>query len=215
MAKPDINKCSSILCVEGRSDLDFMAEMLESVGRGPVFIKQFNGWADLRQQLYVFLSPELLATKAAIGVVVDADTSPAGRFKGFQDALKEITGKEVPSSGMWAGTKPSIGLLVVPDMTTGGELETLVWRSWSGDSQNDQVTRCILAYEECLKQSKVVPRSADKARIGALLAFRNDDDPRLGPGARSRVFDLFSPVLADLRRFLEGFPEGVPWSVES
>jgi hypothetical protein len=51
----------------------------------------------------------------------------------------------------------------------------------------------------------VKPQSPDKGLIGALLALKNDEDPRLGPGARAKVFDLNSPHLQPLRQFLTDF----------
>jgi hypothetical protein len=53
--------------------------------------------------------------------------------------------------------------------------------------------------------SDVKAQSPDKGLIGALLALKNDEDPRLGPGARANVFDLNSPHLQPLRQFLAGF----------
>jgi len=195
-----------VLCVEGYSDLLFVAEFLEDVKRPRVYIQEFNGRQDMALKLEAFLTPQLLADKAAIGVIVDADASAQAAFQRFQQVLKKLTGKEVPASGEWTGTTPSIGLLVVPDAATAGELETLVWRSWSADRGNQPVASCIAAFETCLAKSGVAPRSPDKARISALLAFKNDEDPRLGPGARAKVFDLQRPELGGLRKFLERIP---------
>ena len=44
--------------------------------------------------------------------------------------------------------------------------------------------------------------SPDKVRIGAMLAVRNEDDPRLGPAARAKCFHLSAPSFASLREFL-------------
>lgn len=150
--------------MEGYSDLHFLAEVLEKVGRTGVFIKPFNGNADLAEKLQVFLTPELLMEKTAIG------------------------------------------LMVVPDAQTKGELETLVWRSLTADAANSGPVACIEAFEKCLAQTGIHAKSIDKARIGALLSFKNDEDPRLGPGARAKAFDLSRPELQDLGQFLAGFP---------
>ncbi len=203
---PRIEECPNVLCVEGYSDLHFMAECIESVGRAGVFIKQFNGRSELLTKLGVFITPSLLMEKRAIGVVVDADSTPAGTFKGFQALLQECTGQLVPASGHWIGDKPKIGLIVVPDETTPGELETLVWRSWAADVANSSTRTCVDAFEKCLARAGVRAKSPDKARLGAMLAFKNDEDPRLGPGARAKAFDLTRPELGGLRTFLEGFP---------
>ena len=98
-----------------------------------------------------------------------------------------------------------MGLYVVPSDGVSGELETLVWKSWSAADENKTAKQCIEAFKECMSQSGIVPKSPDKALIGALLSIRHDDDPRLGPGARAGVFDLDSPELCHLRNFLLGF----------
>ena len=47
--------------------------------------------------------------------------------------------------------------------------------------------------------------SRDKGFLAALLAIRNDNDPRLGPGARANVFDFTRPEFASLKQFLLEF----------
>ena len=48
-------------------------------------------------------------------------------------------------------------------------------------------------------------QSLAKGLIGTLLAVKNDEDPRLGPGARQNVFNLGRPEFQKLRVFLSGF----------
>jgi len=55
-----------------------------------------------------------------------------------------------------------------------------------------------------MSQAGFRAHSPEKGVVGALLAIRNDDDPRLGPGARARVFDFARPEFASLRQFLSG-----------
>jgi hypothetical protein len=40
-------------------------------------------------------------------------------------------------------------------------------------------------------------------RIGAVLSVLNEDDPRLGPGARKGLFDFGATEFAKLREFLK------------
>ncbi len=196
-----------VLVVEGYSDLRFYAEMLESLGlrSGEVFIKQFNGKADVKKQLEAFITPQLLDEKEAIGIAVDADADAAGTFQSFQATLKEITAQEAPSPGSWTGGNPKVGIFIAPSAQDSGELETLVWRSWAANPANKDARKCIQDYIRCMKAAGLPAKSPDKALIGALLAMRNDDDPRLGPGAQANVFDLCHPVFQELRDFLGGF----------
>ena len=100
---------------------------------------------------------------------------------------------------------PKIGLFIVPGGNQPGEIETLVWNSWASDAANTQQRQCIMDYVACMQSAGKAAHSADKGRIGALLAIRSDEDPRLGPGARDNIFDLTRPELSLLRAFLGGF----------
>jgi hypothetical protein len=95
--------------------------------------------------------------------------------------------------------------MLVPGGGVTGEIETLVWSSWANDPANAPKKQCIESYVECMKTQEVTAKSPDKGLIGAYLALRSDEDPRLGPGARAHAFDLGRPELAKLRAFLSGF----------
>lgn len=142
-------------------------------------------------------------------MVADGDEKPAARLEQLVQLLRKVTGAEVPIDGGWARSPAGcgIGCFVLPGehRDDPGEIETLVWRSWAMDPSNSPAKTCIEAFVDCMRAAGAVPNKLDKARIGALLAVRNPDDPRLGAGAQARVFDLDSSVLARLRDFLKGF----------
>src|SRR5258706_9092888 len=133
---PKLEDFDKILIVEGYSDLLFYAEMLEVVERhGEVFIKQFNGRDDLEAKLETFFTPELLAAKRAIAVVVDANGNAEQTSSRLQHLLARLTGMNVAVGG-WSGGERRIGLFVTPDGASSGEIERFVWRPWSTDSAN-------------------------------------------------------------------------------
>lgn len=116
MGKPNIKDFDRVLLVEGYSDLLFYAEVLEVLGKqGTVFIKDFNGKSDLTSKLEAFITPQLLADKKHIGVIVDADNNSQGTFASIQRVLTELTAQTVPSPGTWTTGSPKIGLFVAPD----------------------------------------------------------------------------------------------------
>jgi hypothetical protein len=96
-------------------------------------------------------------------------------------------------------------LFIVPGGNQTGEIETLVWNSWANDEANAAEKRCIESYIACMEAAGPTAHSPAKGLIGALLAVKSDEDPRLGPGARDNVFDLMRPELEALRAFLSGF----------
>jgi hypothetical protein len=203
-AAPKLENASRVLIVEGYGDLLFYAEFLEHLGVDNVFIKHFVGRSDLQTKLETFLSPALVSAKSAIGVIVDADQNPAGIAGSMAATLGQLTNQQIAAQ-TWTQGGPRVGLFVVPSNNATGEIETLVWQSWSSANQNLPARQCIESFRNCMAQSGLTPQSPDKALIGALLSITHDEDPRLGPGARAGVFDFERPELQPLKAFLQGF----------
>ena len=202
---PRLERAHKVLMVEGYSDLIFYAEFLEHLElHGQVFIKHFNGRSDLETKLETFATPQLLAGKDAVAVVIDADSDGQATADRFASDLRKLTGQVGVSCGAWITGAPRVGLCVVPAADAKGEIETLVWQAWSADNLNQKAVDCIDAYLACMSEHGDEAQSPDKGRIGALLAVKNDEDPRLGPGARARVFDLGRPEFKALADFLLG-----------
>ncbi len=194
-----------VLVVEGYSDLLFFAEILKTMGLDErVFIKELQGKNGLDRKVETLVTPGLLNAKVAIAFIVDADGEPVATRQSLANLLQRVTGQDV-TDGNWTVGTPQIGFLVVPGPDQTGEIETLVWRSWTNDPRNATRKRCVESYINCMAENGVSPRSQEKGLISALLAVCNDDDPRLGPGARSKTFDLGRPEFEKLRNFLAGF----------
>jgi hypothetical protein len=203
---PKLEQCDRILIVEGFSDLHFYRAFLEHLGRAErVYIEAFKGRSQITKQvvLETFLSPKLLAEKQGIGIIVDGDSNPGGVSISLQRSLKKITGQDV-SEGGWTAGAPRLGLMIVPDLETNGEIETLVWNSWAADPANAAASQEVLHYLDKMEGVGLKPKSPDKARIGAYLSVAYDEDPRLGPGAREKLFDFEAPGFARLKNFLSG-----------
>ena len=202
---PNLDTARKVLIVEGYSDLRFYAELLQYVGaHEQVFIKHFNGRADLETKLETFVTPQLLQSMDAVGVVVDANGDGPATAARLTQQLRSLTNQGV-ACGAWTHGQPRVGLSIVPSSDGIGEIETLVWRAWSSDVANRNAVECIEAYAVCMQRIGIKANSREKGRIGALLALRNDDDPRLGPGAQAGVFDFGRPELVPLIEFLTGF----------
>lgn len=199
---PNLESSSRLLMVEGYSDLLFYAEFLEEMGvQEGVFIKHFNGRTDLAAKLEIFLTPQLLASKEAFGVIVDADTDALSTANELTRVLSRIT-RQAVVAGAWTPGQPRVGLFVTPDGKTPGEIETLVWRAWAADPANQAPKVCIDAFMGCMGNLGLRAHSPDKGLVSALLAVRNDEDPRLGPGARANAFNFRRPEFSGLRDFL-------------
>lgn len=201
----NIEEYQSVLVVEGYSDLLFYAEVLEEVGKHEqVHIEPMGGKSNLHLNLENFVTPSLLAKKDAIAFVFDADHEPEATKLRLEQLLSKVT-SQVVVDGSWSAGPPRIGLFIVPGGGQRGEIETLVWSSWGNDPANAEQKHCVEAYIECMAGNGARAHSPDKGLIGALLAIKSDEDPRLGPGARTNIFDLNREELRPLRDFLSGF----------
>ena len=202
---PRLKTCPFLLVVEGYGDLLFYAEALEFVElHGQVFIKEFTGVNDLKDQIETFLDDQILAEKTAVAVILDADSNAAGQIQSLAALLHQITNREL-EHGVWSQGQPNLGFFVVPDGKQEGEVETLAWNAWANDPKNAEPKQCIDNYLKCMAGKGIRAHSPDKGKIGALLAVKYDEDPRLGPGARHNVFDFNRPEFEPLLTFLRGF----------
>jgi len=119
---PEEHECDHILIVEGHSDLLFYAAMLHHLGRlKGVFIKSFVGKSNIlnRELLSDYLNQKRLAEKKSIGLLVDADTNPAGTVQSLRAHLKAITERDV-REGAWQEQEgyARLGFFVAPDSQT-------------------------------------------------------------------------------------------------
>jgi hypothetical protein len=203
---PKEYECDHVLIVEGYSDLLFCAAFLRHLGRiDGVFIKVFEGKQKILKGdlLQTYLSERTLAEKKSIGVLLDADDNPSGAVAAISSRLKEITGRELVEAE-WNEGSPRLGFFVAPDANTPGEIETLTWNAFRADLKHSEMKTAVLGYLEKMEALGWKAHSPDKARIGAFLSAAYDEDPRLGPGAREKLFDFDAPGFTRLRHFLEG-----------
>jgi hypothetical protein len=201
--KPKIEESDRILVAEGYGDLLFYAEVLEDLGVEKVFIQEIGGNAGRSSKLKAFVNQGLLGSKSSIAFIFDADSEPEATRTSLQNLLSGITGQSI-IDGQWSVGMPKIGLLIVPGGNQTGEIETLVWNSWANNAANAEQKQCVEDYMACMQTASAKAHSPAKGLIGALLAVKSDEDPRLGPGARQNVFDLGRPEFQKLREFLSG-----------
>jgi hypothetical protein len=95
------------------------------------------------------------------------------------------------------------GVFIVGDGDEKVEVESLAWAAWSGKPGNGAFRGCVDEFIKCAQDRGKRLKSIDKVRIGAVLSVLNEDDPRLGPGARAGQFDFEAAEFAELRGFLK------------
>lgn len=204
-----------VLFVEGYSDLTFYAELMEYVGLFErCFIQDLGGKGrgKLRDEAALLLKPDNLARISAVGVLLDADGDAGGAFSVARAALKDAVGVDVPRPGEWFRASNSavhFGIFIVGSTGQQVEIESLAWAAWSGKPENGAFRGCVDDFIKCAADRGRKIKSIDKVRIGAVLSVLNEDDPRLGPGTRAKLFDFEAAGFAELREFLRKMPAGV------
>ena len=129
MAGPDVSSGERILLVEGRDDLSVVCNLCRSNSGMPKFqITAKGGWDELRRGI----RGEIIADgRAAVGIVVDANDSLDGRWQAVAERL-QAAGLTSPPRPARTGTiietsgKPRVGIWVMPDNLSAGELEDFV-----------------------------------------------------------------------------------------
>lgn len=204
------------LLVEGYSDQVFLRAMLDDLGVGSkeggaakdCVVEQFGGRTKLLDQIETWINPEKLRDAKAIGILLDADTSATATRQSLRDRLLKVTGLGMPECGGWLRHSEGawVGFHVVPGKGPDdqGEIETLVWRSLVEDPAQKPTLECVESFLACRKERNGSIAKIDKARVAAFLSTLTPDDPRLGPGARAKQFDLGAAAFKPLRDFLLG-----------
>jgi len=204
---PFESDCDKLLFVEGATDSMFYRAFLKHINcLAGVWVKDFGGKNKLleRALLENELRPDRLKTIKAVAIMVDADESPEGTIHSLRDSLKSLLDREV-AEGEWSEGEPRVGYFVTPDGTSPGEIETLVWNVWSEKAGHAEGRQSVLDHLARMEAAGWPAKSPDKARISAFLAAAYDEDPRLGAGARERLFDFDDPGFNRLREFLMRF----------
>jgi 5S rRNA maturation endonuclease (ribonuclease M5) len=208
MKRRELKSCQKVLIVEGYGDLTFYAEFLERLGKyDAVFIQDMGGREKLMAELTTFITPALLANKTHVAVILDSDDDgPA-----FSDRLKarlDILTKRSLAEGEWTdgGPDAKVGFWLAPHPNEVGEIEDLVWRTFTEDPARADEVRCVEEFITCMKAGPSATNARiAKRRLGSWLAVRHEDDPRLGPAARDGKINFDAPALSRLKAFLQGF----------
>ena len=214
--KPDANARRKwdneplVLFVEGYSDLTFYAEAMEHIGLfARCFIQDLGGKGrnKLSAEASLLLKPRTLEKVESVAVILDADDNAEGAFRLARSALRDAVGVELSKAGEWV-TPPQattrFGAFIVGGDKGQVEIESLAWAAWTEKRDNAAFRGCVEEFVKCAAAKGRRLQSIDKVRVGATLSVLNEDDPRLGPGARANVFDFESTAFAPLLAFLRG-----------
>ena len=190
------------LVVEGEDDVRFFKALLDRMGlANKVEVRQLHGKSSFHRKISAFSESSDFSSVEALGVVRDADNSPADAFRSVYDAL-EKAGLPAPSKCLEiCGESPRVGVMLMPSASEPGELEDLLLQSVAGDAARP----CVDGYYDCLNEQRVAAeRHESKRKVQVFIASRNcPNHVRLpGEAAAAGIWPWDSPAFDEVKEFL-------------
>ena len=185
MARPDSQSSDHVLLVEGQDDKHVVRHLCHRHESTPSFSISDK---DNITQLLESIGPEInVSGRQAVGILVDANDDVTGRWNAIQNRLRRAD-IEPPLSPSPDGTiiqaRPRIGIWLMPDNTSAGELEDFVTKMIPTE---DPVWPLSLSYIEGIPEAdrKFSEKKKLRAQLYAWLATR-EDPRRMGLAIRAR-----------------------------
>ena len=180
--------------------MNWFRALARHMGVEGVQVQNYGSVSELRSFLPMFVRTPGFDHVSAVGIVRDAEKNPASdAFASVRGAL-ENAGLPAPSApDTIADGPPRVSVLVFPDGTNRGMLESLLGETVTGTPVAD----CINEFLQCAErdcESEI--NRPEKAFVHAFLATRPDPHVSVGVAAQKGYWDLDHPALERVRSFL-------------
>lgn len=198
------------IAVEGKDTFAFIRSLSKQLGLSSAQLQDFGGVKDFS----VFL-PALLNTSGfrdqvrCLGIIRDAEDDAVAAFQSVCGVLRKA-GLTIPKRPEeFTGGELKIGILILPDSTAPGSLETLCLQGVA----NDPAIECVSEYFSCLEKTLPIltnsPTKAklDKARLRVFLASRKRPHLPLGQAIDAGFIPYDSSAFAHIKSFLQALEE--------
>ena len=188
-----------MLLVEGSDDEHVVAHLCDRSGLARNFdIVQKGGFPELSRSIPVEL---VVPGRSVLGVVVDANDKPAARWQAVRDRCghRGITLPSEPDpGGVVVEGRPRVGVWLMPDNQSPGQLEDLVADMIPAE---DVVWRLAQEFVDRIPEPER-PSPAIKAQVHAWLAARAEARP-MGSAIRTGHLGASSPAAARFISWLQ------------
>ena len=197
----------AILLVDGVNDQRFFGAAASHRGLTSLQIITLQGSASLRAKLRAVINTPGFSSVVKLGIARDADTNPSASFQRACDACRN-EGLSVPARPLVAegssssSSSPVVSIMILPDISSTGELAHLCLRSLSDDQRYSE---CVIEFMACLNkyQPQLMGNRRAKAELHAYLAGMDNPGLRFGEAAEVGYFPWTSPALAEVFQFLD------------
>ena len=188
------------ILVEGNDQRNFFEAFIDHLSLANIQIHNFGGVGQLRDFLEGLVDATGFQAVKSVGIVRDAETSAQGAFQSVQDSLENV-GLSVPSRPEdRAGDSPAVTVLILPDNSRPGMLETLLNETFADTPEET----CINAFFDCVEAIPTVSiTNPDKARAYAYLTTKPEPHHSVGVAAKQSYWNLNHHVFDRVRQFLK------------
>jgi hypothetical protein len=192
------------LLVEGADDQGICVALLRAMKHEHVHVQSKDGYENLRP----VIAAEIKGPgRTHLGIVVDADDNPAGRWASLRDVLTPL-GYVLPAAPEPAGTVvegnnlPRLGLWLMPDNVSPGMVEDFI--SALIPAADDLMSRAVTAVEEIpAEQRKFKPTYLRKAEVHTWLAWQAEPGKPMGQAITKAYLDGAAIAAAPFRAWLQ------------
>ena len=187
------------LLVEGRQDVQFFGAFLRYLEIHDTQVRDYEGKDNLLRYLRAFTGLVGFPQVESIGIVRDADDSAQSALQSVLGSLRYAGLPEPADFALPAAGPPRVSIFIMPDNSGNGALEKLCLSALADET----AMSCVDEFLQCVNdRTGGGPRDADKARIHAFLASREDPELRLGEAAQRGYIPWNHPAFTDLAQFL-------------
>ena len=188
------------LLVEGNDQRNFFEAFKRHLSLEDIQIRSYGGGPDLREYLKGFVRIDGFDTVRSLGVVRDAESSAENTFRSVRGSLRDVGLTTPAHPALSSGNNPTVNVLILPDNSRPGMLETLLCETFAGTPRDD----CIEAFFNCISTIDVdAVKRPDKARAWAYLTTQPEPHHSVGFATMKGYWgDLDQPVFNGIRSFL-------------
>mgnify|MGYP001083214966 CR=1 FL=1 len=193
----------NVLLVEGEDDKRFFETLCKHIQKDVQVIRMY-GKDNLKGSLEAIVKgSDFRQVVKAMEIIMDAYNDPSGRFCSIRNTLVRL-GLPCPSKPFdITGEKPRIGVAVLPDENTPGELEDLCLES----VKEEPAFSCVELYFKCLQEKAIQPRKLSKAKVYVYLASKERPGLRLGEAAEAQYFQFSHSSFKKISDFINSLAE--------
>lgn len=222
MARKEVVKAgvsqNYLLLVEGKNDQHVIWSLLEHYGVPETFeVKPIEGidklsasFEDVFARFLDIIEVQLTTiVEGKVGVVIDADTDLAARWRSTRDILIKSGYNSIPQMPTPGGIiiqqsgKPTVGIWVMPDNQIPGMLEDFVSFLRPQDDLlwpfAEEAVQKVKAIEE---EYRFRDKYESKARIHTWLAWQKEPGKPMGQAITARYLDADAPHAQELMAWI-------------